>query len=229
MEPRLQRDPGVRANRAYPLASRLFVGALKNLLAGVTTVAHHNPRYREMGRRFPVRVVRRYGWAHSFFSRADARARAASRPDSCTRRFRATPSGAPFIMHLAEGTDDDGRGGTGPARGDGLPGREQRARARRRLERPRLGADRAAGRGARLVSRRRTRFSSAGRCAAARFSAAPSGQARVCLGTDSRLTGSRDLLDELRAAAPNASPDALLPMVTTTAADVLRLRREPGG
>jgi cytosine/adenosine deaminase-related metal-dependent hydrolase len=66
MRPRLQSDPSIRTNRAHSLASRLFIGGLKNLLAGVTTVAHHNPAYRELSRGVPVRRVRRYGWAHSF-------------------------------------------------------------------------------------------------------------------------------------------------------------------
>ena len=43
LRPRLRRDPSIRRNASYSLADRLFVGGLKNLLAGVTTVAHHNP------------------------------------------------------------------------------------------------------------------------------------------------------------------------------------------
>jgi cytosine/adenosine deaminase-related metal-dependent hydrolase len=66
LRPLLPTDPGIRRNSAYPLGARLFVGGLKNVLAGVTTVAHHNPRYGEIGRSFPVRVLKRYGWAHSF-------------------------------------------------------------------------------------------------------------------------------------------------------------------
>jgi len=48
---------------------------------------------------------------------------------------------------------------------------------------------------------------------------------RVALGSDSRVTGERDLLDELRAAAAlgAATADQLLRMVTTAAAAVLRL------
>src|SRR5262249_10320352 len=48
----------------------------------------------------------------------------------------------------------------------------------------------------------------------------------VCLGSASRITGSRDLLDEMRTAATLAPIDAgeLLRMVTTTPARVLRLR-----
>ena len=81
MGPRLVGDPADSAGRAYPLIERLFIGALKNLLAGVTTVAHHNPFYPEMRRTMPIRVVRRYGWAHSFLleTRAGRRARRAGR------------------------------------------------------------------------------------------------------------------------------------------------------
>jgi cytosine/adenosine deaminase-related metal-dependent hydrolase len=50
---------------------------------------------------------------------------------------------------------------------------------------------------------------------------------KVALATDSRLSGARDLLDELRAAASLApiSASELLRMVTSMAADVLKLRR----
>jgi cytosine/adenosine deaminase-related metal-dependent hydrolase len=48
---------------------------------------------------------------------------------------------------------------------------------------------------------------------------------RVALGSDSRLTGSRDLLDELRVAAASCDLIAqeLLRLVTANAADVLRM------
>ncbi len=61
---------------------RLIWGGLKNLLSGVTTVAHHNScRHPEFNHTFPVNVVKRFGWAHSLdFS-----------PDLADR-FRATPS-----------------------------------------------------------------------------------------------------------------------------------------
>src|SRR5262249_29502953 len=66
LRPRLSADPAIRNGRAHPLGERLFIGALKNLLSGVTTVAHHNPFYPELRRTIPIRIVRRYGWAHSF-------------------------------------------------------------------------------------------------------------------------------------------------------------------
>ncbi len=88
-------EPPVKEHLAVPKTVRLQWGAIKNLLSGVTTVAHHNafhPVFLEPD--FPVRVVRRYGWAHSLrFS-----------PD-WESRFRSTPANYPFVIHAAEGTD----------------------------------------------------------------------------------------------------------------------------
>src|SRR5688572_7483853 len=51
---------------SIPKPLRLWWGGLKNLLSGVTTVCHHNDYDEKVfGGEFPVRVVRRYGWAHS--------------------------------------------------------------------------------------------------------------------------------------------------------------------
>jgi cytosine/adenosine deaminase-related metal-dependent hydrolase len=85
----------VKEHRAVPRPVRLAWGAIRNLLSGVTTVAHHNP-FQPLfsSRHFPVRVVRRFGWAHSLdFS-----------PDIVALR-RKTPRGWPFIIHAAEGND----------------------------------------------------------------------------------------------------------------------------
>jgi cytosine/adenosine deaminase-related metal-dependent hydrolase len=53
---------------------------------------------------------------------------------------------------------------------------------------------------------------------------------RLALGSDSRLTGARDLLDELRVAAAHSdlAPHELLRLVTTAARDILRLRNVGG-
>ena len=45
----------------------------------------------------------------------------------------------------------------------------------------------------------------------------------IALGSDSRLTGARDLLEELNAAAERVAPEALVRMVTGSAARLLRL------
>jgi cytosine/adenosine deaminase-related metal-dependent hydrolase len=54
---------------------------------------------------------------------------------------------------------------------------------------------------------------------------------RIALGTDSRLTGARDLLDELRVARDHSDllPVELFRLVTSNAATVLRLARANGG
>ncbi|HEX2799684.1 MAG TPA: hypothetical protein VHQ44_08430, partial [Thermoanaerobaculia bacterium] len=41
-----------------PRRDALLFGALKNILGGVTSVVHHDPREEEFDRDFPVRVVR---------------------------------------------------------------------------------------------------------------------------------------------------------------------------
>src|SRR5882724_2150925 len=105
MRPRLHRDPGIRSGRAHALSDRLFVGALKNLLSGVTTVAHHNPRYREIGRWFPVRVVKKYGWAHSFQLEGKPVGAGGELGGAVRDRCLATPPDAPFIVHVGEGLD----------------------------------------------------------------------------------------------------------------------------
>src|SRR2546426_6959571 len=56
----------VREQLAIPKNTRLLWGGLKNLLSGVTTVCHHNPREQAIfDRNFPVRVLKQFGWAHS--------------------------------------------------------------------------------------------------------------------------------------------------------------------
>ncbi|MDX2136894.1 MAG: amidohydrolase [Chloroflexota bacterium] len=90
-------DEPFRSLRAYPLADRCFMGGLKNLLSGALTVAHHNPPHRPLFRRdFPVRVLPRYGWAHSLHFASDA---------EIVRSYRTTPHHIPWFIHLAEGTD----------------------------------------------------------------------------------------------------------------------------
>ena len=91
---RPEEDP-VRRHLQVPKELRLLWGGLRNLLAGVTTVCHHDPWHLVFEQDFPVRVVREYGWAHSLEFTADVKA-----------AFDATPAGAPFLIHLGEGTDE---------------------------------------------------------------------------------------------------------------------------
>src|SRR5262245_58101672 len=105
LRPELQNNPHIRQNRAYPLRDRLFIGGLKNVLAGVTTVAHHNPIYRELRREFPVRVVKKCGWAHSFALEGQPVGANGERGGNVSEECRTTPSTIPFIVHAAEGVD----------------------------------------------------------------------------------------------------------------------------
>ncbi len=88
----------VKDHLRVPKPVRLQWGGIQNLINGVTTVAHHNPYDPVFDRRFPVRVVRRYGWAHSLHFSPDL-----------VKSYRATPARYPFIVHAAEGTDASAR------------------------------------------------------------------------------------------------------------------------
>ncbi len=87
-------DPRVREALAVPLVDRLFLGGLRNLLAGVAAVAHHNPFHRSMARRdFPVRVLAKYDFAHSPGFTPHLR-----------KTYRTTDRRIPWMVHAAEGT-----------------------------------------------------------------------------------------------------------------------------
>jgi hypothetical protein len=209
------------------LIERVFIGGLKNLLAGVTTVAHHNPYYREMRRTMPVRVMRRYGWAHSFLLEQQPAGARGEPGGEIGARFRSTPIDAPFVVHLAEGVD-------AVAQGE-LPRLESiGCLARNTVIVHGIAIDgngwrRAARAGAGLVWCPSSNDFLFGQTAMVRELLDLDGQERcqVALGTDSRVTGERDLLDEMRAARRilDVSPSELLCMVTTAAAALLRQPR----
>src|SRR3546814_10432852 len=75
-------------------------GALKNLLAGTTCVAHHDPWHAVCDEpSFPVAVLREYGWAY-------APGWPGYGPD-VRRSFLRTPPDRPWIIHLAEGRSEE--------------------------------------------------------------------------------------------------------------------------
>jgi cytosine/adenosine deaminase-related metal-dependent hydrolase len=227
MRPRLSDDPAIRCAKAHPLIERLFIGALKNLLAGVTTVAHHNPFYAELRRTMPIRVVRRYGWAHSFLLETQPAGARGEPGGDVAVRFRATPPDAPFVVHLAEGIDDEARGEL--AKLEALGCLKPNTVIIHGVAIDEGGWRRVARAGGGLVWCPASNAFLFGQTARVREMIAGDGDARVivALGTDSRVTGSLDLLDELRAAreALTATPDALLAMVTSDAGTLLRQPR----
>lgn len=225
MAPRLAGDKAIALARAHPLTERLFIGALKNLLAGVTMVAHHNPFYPELRRTIPIRVLRRYGWAHSFYLEHRPAGAYGEHGGDVAGRWRATPRDLPFFVHLAEGVDVDARSEL--PRLDALGCVAPNTVIVHGVA---IGGDEWAGvsrRGAGLVWCPASNDFLFGQTAAVRAALDGGARTTIALGTDSRLTGSRDLLDELRAARDGArvTPDELLRMVTCDAGALLRQPR----
>ena len=225
LRPALQGDRSIRENTAHPLGARLFIGGLKNLLAGATTVAHHNPFYRDFGRRFPVKVLKKYGWAHSLsLERQPVGARGEPGGD-VRERFHATPANAPFMIHVGEGIDRSAAEELPALDGLGCLGRNTVL-----VHGVALGAgdwQRVMACGASLVWCPASNAFLFRRTAQVRqfLDASDASATHICLGSDSRVTGARDLLDELRAAAavmPMSSRE-LFRMVTTASARILRL------
>jgi cytosine/adenosine deaminase-related metal-dependent hydrolase len=206
-------NPQFAAGVALPRDERLLIGGVKNLLSGVTTVAHHDPFYPYLSSAgFPTRVVCNYGWAHSLYVDGEKKV---------VESYRSTPATWPWIIHAAEGLDDE---------------------ARREFER--LDALGCLGRNTLLVhgialdlsQRMRLLRAAAGLiwCPSSNLHlfgktadiAALAAQGRVALGTDSRLSGTGDLLDELRLVGQLGFIDdsSLEALVTSVSARLLRLR-----
>jgi cytosine/adenosine deaminase-related metal-dependent hydrolase len=140
-------------------------------------------------------------------------------------RFLETPAGAPFIVHLAEGVDRDAR--LELDRLDAIGCLASHTVLVHGLAIDGDGWNRLTTRGSGVVwcpASNHFLFGDAGRTP---IWSEPgrSAASNVALATDSRLTGSRDLLDELRIAHASSSiePADLLRMVTSTPARLLRL------
>jgi len=210
IEARFESDPDLVEPRRQPLADRLLVGALKNLLSGVTTVCHHNPLYRPLRPEWPLRVVKNYGFCHSLFRGADPAA-----------SYQKTKSSHPWIIHLAEGVDAEAaaeftqldrlglvQANTLLVHGVGLTEAQQAALIARG--------------GGVIWCPGSNHFLFAQTAAVQKLAEA----GKVALGSDSRLSGEADLLAELRRASQLSllSPHCLFQLVTTCAAGLLRLQ-----
>jgi cytosine/adenosine deaminase-related metal-dependent hydrolase len=211
-QPRFKTDPRLIEPMAVPLDDRLLLGGLKNLLSGVTTVVQHNPLHPALRRRdYPVRVLRRYRWSHSLLVDGD---------DAVASSYRQTPGDWPWIIHAAEGTDAEAAAEFGRLERLGCVGANTVL-----VHGVLLGStDRAhlLERGGGLIWCPSSNEFMLGTTAVVGDLA---GAGRVALATDSRLTGARDLLSELKCAAAIGQADsaALFRMVTTDAAALLRL------
>lgn len=172
----------IARGQRIPRREALLAGAWKNLFAGVTTVVHHDPWEADFGRCFPINVAR--------VTCADSLGK--------TDPLQA-PARGPLCVHVAEGVDD-------------IAASEVEQLDRRGLLNDRLIAVHGVG----IDEANFARFRQAGAALAwcptsNQFlfgRTAPGDLLRdgvdVLVGSDSRLTGEGDLLDELRAARATA-------------------------
>lgn len=206
-------DPGFAACLSMPLHARQFQGGLKNILSGVTTVAHHDPVHAMLlAGDFPTRVVENIGWSHSLAIDGESRVQ---------HSYRDSPAQWPWAIHAAEGIDRaaaqeistlDALGCIGPntliIHGIGMDAEQQK---------------RLISAGAGVIWCPSSNIHLFGRTL--NVAALALGH-RVALGTDSRMSGERDLLSELAVAHGTCQVDdrALERMVTCDSARLLGLR-----
>jgi cytosine/adenosine deaminase-related metal-dependent hydrolase len=204
----------VRDQLRVPKRLRLIWGGLRNLLAGVTSVCHHNPYHPVFDEDFPVRVVRRFGWAHSFVF------------DNIAARFAAAPAHAPFIVHLGEGTDSASR--------DELFRLHEIGALQRRtvlvhavgLDSEGWGLVRQSG--AAVVWCPRSNLFTLG--ATLHIRTLLAARIPVAIATDSPLTAAGDLLDDMRFAVEQGglSPSEALALASASATRMLGVRARAG-
>jgi len=209
---RMRSDPAFQASATATLDKRLAIGGLKNLLSGVTTVAHHDPFFRLLSHpHFPVRVISNCGWSHSLYLDGEQKV---------SSSYRRTPAEWPWIIHAGEGLDREAAGEFERLDALGCLGSNTlivHGIALDESQRKRLDAA-AAG----LIWCPASNLRLFGRTAEVADLMA---HGRIALGTDSRLSGARDLLDELRVARRigNLDETALQTLVTSASARLLRL------
>jgi cytosine/adenosine deaminase-related metal-dependent hydrolase/ubiquinone/menaquinone biosynthesis C-methylase UbiE len=205
----------IELHREVPRPVRLWWGAIRNLLSGVTTVCHHNPITQELvGPGFPVRVVSGFGWAHSLSLEPDL-----------AEKFARNREDAPFILHAAEGIDEE-------SAEEVFALDREHALDQRTVLVHGLGCT---GEAVALINRRQAAVILCPTSNKFLFGQSPSHALiaslnKVTLGSDSPLTAAGDLLDEIHFARTHIGLDAgkIYDMVTNRAAEVLRLRRGEG-
>lgn len=197
-----------------PLRYRLWWGAWKNLFSGVTRVVHHNPYSPLFRLSFPTEVLRRYTFAHSLeFESNLQQALRRRKPD------------IPFIIHLAEGIDE--LSASEVEKLDRIGGIDERTVAVH-----------AVGITQSDVKLLHSKRASIIWCPSSNLyllnKTAPvdriAKEIPLCLGTDSTLTGSETLFDELRIAQKEISltPQQLFYLVTEAPRRIFQFSRDAG-
>jgi cytosine/adenosine deaminase-related metal-dependent hydrolase len=193
----------IARRRRLPRREALLAGAWKNLFAGVTTVVHHDAWEGDFDRGFPIHVAR--------LACADSLGMA--------ERIEVPDDGS-LCIHLAEGVDDAAAGEVHELDERGLLNRDLIAVHGVGMDADGIARFRRSG--AALVWCPTSNDFLFGRTAASELLR---DGVDLLVGSDSRLTGEGDLLDELRAARDLGLVDdeRLASAVGTTAADRLGL------
>jgi len=203
------------------------LGMYKNIFSGVTTVSDHFPKMPdEFYVQSPIRIIQRYRQAHSIYWNNHWGGQ------DMTEEFAETKGEMPFIIHIAEGTDE-----------------ESQRELRQLDERGCLAEntvlihgiafsdediDLLVERGGNLVWCPDSNRFLIGKTADVKKLLAK--EINVSLGTDSTMSGSDNLFDELRCAkecyreryGEDISDETLFKMVTTNAAQALMVSDEAG-
>jgi cytosine/adenosine deaminase-related metal-dependent hydrolase/ubiquinone/menaquinone biosynthesis C-methylase UbiE len=206
----------IALHRKVPKDVRMWWGGIRNLLCGVTTVCHHNPYDPDVFTKdFVVRVLRNFGWAHSL----------ALDPRAAMKKI-TTRRDNPFFIHLAEGLDESSAKDIFELHKSGVLDKDT-------VIIHGLGMD---ARGSALL-----RASGAGLiwCPSSNLflfgrtlhEEQVRNHSNIALGSDSPLTATGDLLDEIGFAHHKLKARAtdLYDYVTRQAAKMLRMKRVDGG
>jgi cytosine/adenosine deaminase-related metal-dependent hydrolase len=190
------------------IKDRLLWGGIKNLISGVTSVVHHNPWHRTMGKSdFPVKVLRNISWAHSL---AFEKKVSGSFPKK----------GIPYIIHAGEGIDEFAFSEVIKLKT--LNFLQENTVLIHAIALKDQDID--------FLSNQKTSivWCPASNLYMFKQTAAIKklrGKLRLAIGSDATLTGSATLLDEIKAAANTnlATPEELFRMVTSSAAQIFHL------
>jgi cytosine/adenosine deaminase-related metal-dependent hydrolase len=207
-------EPPLHDLLEIPKEERLWLGILRNALAGVTTVCHHDATHSMLSSvELPVTVHARFGWAHSLDGL------------EWKERYAQTPADWPFIVHCAEGLNYKSR-------------REVTKIVREAKLDERVVLVHAVG----VTKREWIKLRNSGAwvvwCPTSNLHILGRSLARdlllsypfIALGSDSPISASGDLLDELQAAHTlfDMPAELLYQMVTRRAAQLLRLSAHQG-
>jgi len=207
-------DNELKRPSGIPWETGLLWGGYLNLLHGVTTVQHHDPyAWRVFERGFPIRVLRRYLYSHTYQTGNWMR----------VRHTLAKAMNAPYLLHAGEGTDERSRYEFHQLSEQGLLSEHTvliHAVGAKNQEMNMLSSA-----GSSVVWCPKSNLRILGTTAP--VDNLLKNGISVALGTDSRLTGSGGLLHELKTAHETnlVSDEELVKMVTTHPARILRTGR----